>query len=202
MKERNISDMQKYSLLLLWFSLGIFLFGFYKKPIYDYYFGFLFPLPFLLVGNLLSNLSTRSKRWKIVSIVIFIVLLLINLSGIPFRSLPNRQLVQVKEISQFVLSKTDGKSFNFGLITKGNSDHGYRYFFTLENRAPVTIETMENDPRRTTVMNQLLVVCEATPCEPLGNPIWEIAGFGRAEIEGEWNTSVVKVYKLTHYKGK
>jgi 4-amino-4-deoxy-L-arabinose transferase-like glycosyltransferase len=37
----------KYLLLSVWFFIGIVLFGFYKKSIYDYYFSFMFPLPFI-----------------------------------------------------------------------------------------------------------------------------------------------------------
>jgi hypothetical protein len=36
----------------------------------------------------------------------------------------------------------------------------------------------------------------------LGNSLWEIAGFGRAEIEQKWTVSVVEIYKLVHYKEK
>jgi len=40
------------------------------------------------------------------------------------------------------------------------------------------------------------------PCEPLGNSLWEVAGFGRAEIDQKWDVSVVQIYKLVQYKGK
>jgi len=39
------------------------------------------------------------------------------------------------------------------------------------------------------------VVCESLPCKPLGNSLWEIAGFGQADIAGHWNVSVVEIYK-------
>lgn len=198
--KRNDVNFQRLSLILIWFFTGIFLFGFYKKPIYDYYFGFMFPLPFLLVGNLISALfGNLFKKSAILAIVIFVLLLGINLKGTPFRYSSNRQLDQVEEISNFVLNKTERKPFNFALITLGNSDHGYRYFFKLRGRDPVVIQNPQIDPKRKSVTNQLLIVCEDPRCQPLGNPLWEVAGFGRAEIVGEWSVSVVKVYKLTHY---
>ena len=120
----------------------------------------------------------------------------------PFRFAPNRQKEQVKAISDFVLSKTVGKPFNFALITGGNSDHAYRYFFELADRKPVTIENPAIDLQRRSVTNQLMVVCEDPYCQPLGNSLWEVAGFGRATISGEWQVSVVKVYRLEHYMGK
>ncbi|MBI1919102.1 hypothetical protein HYS29_00755, partial [Candidatus Microgenomates bacterium] len=188
-------------LLATWLSVGIILFGFYKKPIYDYYFGFMYPLPFLLVGNFLSVLaSARQKVGWVVALVLFFGLFLFNLDGLPFKTPPNRQYQQVKAISQFVLEKTGGESFNFALITGGNSDHAYRYFFELAGNPPITIKPTQADPKRETVTEQLLVICEDPRCQPLGHPLWEVAGFGRAEIAGEWQVSVVKVYKLTHYK--
>ncbi len=190
-------------LLEIWIFFGIFLFGFYKKPIYDYYFGFMFPLPFILVGNFLSRtFEFKNLLFKILSIGIFIALILVNLSGAPFRFEPNRQKDQVRKISEFVLARTDAKPFNFALITAHNSDHAYRYYFEILGHKPVQIENIMNDPKRTTVTDQLLVICEDTTCKPLGYPQFEISNFGRADIAGEWDVSVVKVFKLVHYTGK
>lgn len=197
-----IARLDKRSLLvLIWLTFGVILFGFYRKPIYDYYFGFMFPLPFLLVGNLLSSLLSK-KHFAYLALLIFILLVVLNLSGHPFRYSPNRQLAQVRHISEFVLEKAEGKPFNFALITGQNSDHGYRYFFELLGNSPLTIENPVNDPQRKTVTDQLLIICEDPSCKPLGHPLWEVAGFGRTEIVGEWQVSVVKVYELVHYKGE
>ncbi len=201
------SSFNIYFLFVLWLLFGVLLFGFYKKPIYDYYFSFMFPLPFLLVANLLYFTfrikSKFSKILKPVTIGVILVLFFLNIQGLPFRYEPNRQLNQMKTIADFVMTKTDAKPFNFALISGGNSDYAYRYFFTIWNHPPTTIEDFAHDPQRKTVTDQLLVVCESPlPCQPLGNSLWEIAGFGRADIEGHWKISVVEVYKLVHYKGK
>jgi hypothetical protein len=108
----------------------------------------------------------------------------------------------MQTIAQFVNEKTDNKPFNFALITGGNSDFAYRYFFTLWHNEPVSIQNTDMDPQRKTVTDQLFIVCESLPCKPLGNPLFEIAGFGRGEIVAHWPVSVVEVYKLVHYKGK
>lgn len=196
----------KIALFLLWLILGVGLFGFYKKLIYEYYFGFMFTLPFLLVGNFLSFLTSLKKMkllGAVVSLSIFGFLVVYNLSGNPFRYEPNRQLNQAKTIAEFVLSKTDGKPFNFALITKSNSDYAYRYFFDAEGNKPVDLKNLRDDPERKSATGQLLVICEniGEDCHPLGHPLWEVSGFGRAEITGEWNVSVVKVYRLVHYTG-
>jgi 4-amino-4-deoxy-L-arabinose transferase-like glycosyltransferase len=228
---KNFKDkdqFQRISLFVIWLLIGVGLFGFYKKSIYDYYFGFMFPLPFMLAsvtivgiytntheyvryigGSLSKSLLNRGQhewtriRWmgKVLAVGIFLLLTWVNLQGVPFRYIPNRQLEQVEKIARFVYDKSEGKPYNFALITGGNSDHAYRYFLTVWDKPPVTIENPKEDPKRTTVTGQLLVICEKHPCAPLGNSLWEIAGFGRAEIVNEWDVSVVKVYKLQHYSG-
>lgn len=198
--ETRSKEYLKISLLTLWLICGVGLFGFYKKPIYDYYFGFMFPLPFLIVGFFLKSLWQK-RIGKVLSIGILLIIVWLNNLTPPYKASANRQLMQVEEISRFIMGKTGEKPFNFALITGGNSDHAYRYFFTLWQKEPTIIQTLEKDPKRETVTNQLLVVCEITECHPLGNSLWEISGFGRAEIVDEWNVSVVKVFKLTHYRG-
>lgn len=185
-----------------WLFLGVGLFGFYKKPINDYNYEFLFPMPFLLTAYLLFVLFQHKKlkiAGKVVSVGLFLFLFLYNLWYMPFRFPPNRQMYQVRDIAEFVLSKTEGKPFNFALITPGNSDHAYRYFFSMHNQDPVVIESVAVDPERKTVTDQLMVICEDINCGPLGHSLHEVAGFGRAEIEGVWDLKHVKVFKLIHY---
>lgn len=191
------------ALFSMWLGFGVILFGFYKKPINDYNFEFLFPLPFLIMAYFIYSLYKQRKLsffGKGLAIVMFVFLFGYNLYYLPFRYTPNKQLHQMRTISEFVLSKTDGKPFNFALLTKGNSDHAYRYFFSINKRDPVTLENMLTDPERKTVTGQLLIICEDLNCRPLGHPQFEVAGYGQAEIVGEWNVSVVKVYKLVPYK--
>lgn len=194
-------DFAKLSLILIWLVFGVGLFGFYKKSIYDYYFGFMFPLPFLIIGFFLKNLWQK-RIGKLFAIFILLIMIWLNNLTPPFKQPMNSQLQQAKTISKFVIDKTEGKPFNFALITGGNSDHAYRYFFTVWKKEPTIIQNVLIDPKRATVTDQLIVVCEIVPnCHPLGNSLWEIAGFGRAEIMDSWDISVVKVYKLIHYKG-
>lgn len=186
-------------ILLVWVIVGVGLFGFYKKSLYDYYLGFMFTLPFLLFGNLFEYFTKKKSLFTYFFILIFGFLFIFNLLDLPFRYQPNRQKNQVKTIAEFVASKTDNKPFNFALITPGNSDHGYRYYLEVLGHKPVEIQNQFTDPNRTSVMDQLLVVCEDVTCGPLGHPLFEVSAFGRAEIVGEWNVSVVKVFRLKHY---
>ncbi len=188
------------TLLLLWLATVVILFGFYQKGIYDYYFGILFPLPFLLVGLLLYSLW-KTRVGKVAAVVLWVALLWFNWQGRPFLHEPNNQLAQARRIAETALAHTGGKPFNFALITGANSDHVYRYFFEIAGQAPVTIENNQIDPERKTVTDQLIVICELNDCKPLGHPLWEIAGFGRAEIVGTWDVPFVKIFRLVHYTG-
>ncbi len=197
---RRRKQSQNYLLLLLWFTVPVFLFGFYKKGIYDYYFGIFFALPFLAVGIIVSLLMKgKLSRWM--ALGLWLGLVYFNWQGRPFVHPPNNQLAQAREIARVAYEKAEGRPYNFALVTSGNSDHAYRYFFELWGNKPVTIENESIDPERKTVTDQLIVICEGA-CEPLGHPLWEIAGFGRAEIAGSWDVPFVKIYKLVHYKGE
>jgi 4-amino-4-deoxy-L-arabinose transferase-like glycosyltransferase len=187
-------------LLLIWFSTVVLLFGFYQKAIYDYYFGIMFTLPFLLIGIVLFAVA-KTRLGAILALIFWGWLLFFNWQGRPFLYPPNNQLAQARLIAETALAQTDGKPFNFALITGSSSDHTYRYFFEIAGQAPVTIENNQVDPKRTTVTDQLIVICELSDCKPLGHPLWEIAGFGRAQISGEWDVPFVKIFRLVHYTG-
>jgi hypothetical protein len=64
------------------------------------------------------------------------------------------------------------------------------------------VENPTIDPQRQTVTEQLFVVCEEKVCQPLGHSLWEIAGYGRAEIVDEWRVGLFQVFKLVPYRGE
>ena len=183
-----------FSIGIIWFLGGIAGLRFYAGQIFDYYFEFMFPAPFLLVG-LVFYLAWQKNILRVLSIVVTILSLSWFIANGFYRSPPNRLIDQTEHVSDFVLEKSQSKPFNFALITDHNSDHAYRYFLEIKNRKPIDLETMITD--------QLLVVCESRTCAPLGHPIWEIAGFGRAEIAGEWELENIgiRIFRLTHWPG-
>ncbi len=201
-KIKEKTEYRGHLLIILWFCLGVVFFGLYKKPIYDYLFAFMFPAPFLLAGNLLAYMIHKKRIFAGLSIICLVALVALNLIYSPLRKFPNYQYEQVKMISEFILDKAGDEPFNFALITGGNSDHAYRYIFEIRGKKPVIIQIPEVDPERKTITDQLFIVCEEIPCSPVGHSLWEVSGFGRGEIAGEWQVSVLKVYKLTHYKGE
>jgi 4-amino-4-deoxy-L-arabinose transferase-like glycosyltransferase len=189
------------TLLFLWLLVVLVLFALYRKAIYDYYFGVIFALPFLMFALFMDTIAKRRLGTFLASIAVAGVLIL-NLAGHPFQFEPNRQYANARAIAEAAFEKTEGVPYNFALITTGNSDHVYRYFFEVWGRPPVTIEPPQVDPDRKTVTDQLIVICEQVPCFPVGHPLWEVAGFGQAEVAGEWEVPFVKIYRLIHYNTK
>lgn len=181
--------------LLWWFYLGIILFSLYQGSISDYYFGFLFPAPFILAGAAVSHLPRIGSIGRAVALATLVVLTINQASDWFLRRDPNRLLQQTEQIALRVISTAGGKSYNFGLISNGNSDHAYRYFLEKHRFSPQPLEKA--------VAAQLLIVCEkqVADCAPLGNPLWEIAGFGRAEIDQSLAVGPgMTIYRLLHHE--
>ena len=180
--------------LLWWLWLGITIFSLYQGSISDYYFGFLFPVPAILLGAVAGYLFEKNKLGKFL-VGLAAVWLIYDQSGRLFlRFEPNRLLQQTEAVSRQVISLSGDEPYNFALITSGNSDHAYRYFLEKLNRTPVKLQD--------SITKQLIAVCEKplNECQPLGNPIWEIAGFGRAEIDTPITVPPgITVYRLIHY---
>ena len=193
---KNLQDEKKkliFSIALIWFLGGLLSLRFYTGQIFDYYFGFMFPAPFVLLGIIFS--LSKNKIWIAFSLIFTTVTLVWFLANGFYRTLPNRLINQTERVADFVIEKSQGQPYNFALIATHNSDHAYRYFLEVKNHKPHDLGTLVTD--------QLIVVCEEKKCAPLGHPLWEIAGFGRAEIVGEWHLENIgiKVFRLTHWPG-
>lgn len=192
----------KTVLILVWLLVGLLGIGSYQGQLYDHYFGYLYPLPFMLLG--LTGDLLLSRRWLVPVFVLGgAVLIYFSVLGQYFWTPPQYMLDQVQRIDRIVLNYAGDNPYNLGLISSYNSDYGYRYFLEIWGRKPVTIENPQIDPERRTTTQTLVVVCEDKKCEPLGNSRWEVAGFGRAEIVDETaGPAGIRIFKLIHYTGK
>lgn len=190
-------DAQKkliFTIGIVWFLGGILILRSYTGQIYDYYFDFMFPAPFLLAA-LVVFLMRRKLITRLAAFTFVAAVLALFASNGFYKTPPNRLIDQTENIANFVIEKSQNQPYNFALISNSNSDHAYRYFLEIKNHSPKQLEEIVTD--------QLIVVCESKECAPLGNPLWEIAGFGRAEIAQEWNLPKYgfKVFHLTHWPG-
>ncbi len=193
-----------FILLIAWFICGVGFWGFYKKSIFDYYYSYMYPLPILMfasaAGLLIEYRSRRlhSTRQRGVAVVLSLALgiFISSLVWLNIKSIntmiQGQQIMRTETVARAIIQhKTDGP-YNFALITPGNSDHAYRYFLELWGEEPTPLETE--------VTTQLIVFCEPSPmpCEPEGNSLWEVAGFGRSSIVGQWQVIGLPLYRLEH----
>lgn len=179
-------------ILVYWLacSLGLAL---YRGQWHFHYFQFFFLAPPLLLAFSLSTINSKLLKGLILTLTfIFSVFLL---TRAPTWHQGSRLLDQTERIADKVIELSDGQPYNFALITDGNSDHAYRFFLETNHAAPTLLQ------QETT--KQLIIVCEKQPedtCAPLGNPLWEIAGFGRAEIDTQTTVHPnITLYRLIHH---
>lgn len=189
-------------ILLMWFLSGVLAFSLYGGIIYDYYFVGMFPIPFLVFGIFIDKIRLWKPVGICIAIALVVALTVFNLQKNPDWLEPNNLMNNTQTISNFINKKVDGKKYNFALLAGKNSDHAYKYFLEVWGNPPTTIENPVIDPDRKTVTNDLYIVCEEKECHPLGHPLWEIAGFGQAEIKDQWTVSTAKVFHLIPLKNK
>lgn len=186
-KSKNFRDL---IFVLSWLLVGIVGLALYKQHIYDHYFAFLWPAVFLYMGFILEIISSF-KYGKIITGIIVLYLVWLNLIASPLLDTPNSQLDHTKQVADFIKSETNGSAFNLALLSKSNYDAGYRYFFSLNGAPYYTIHQQVTD--------QLYVICEISDCQPINNPLWEIASFGWAKVDRQWEFPWgVKLLHLVH----
>ena len=168
----------------IWMGAGLVGLGLYKQHVYDHYYGFLFPVPFLLLGFIFEKM----KKW---SIPVLLVLLVVSIANNPLRYPPNNQLAHTQEIAEFINNQAAGQPFNLALLAKRNYDKGYVYFLDIAKAPYYTIHQKLSE--------QLFVICEDPVCEPINNPLWEVAAFGWAKVDRQWEFPWgTKLFRLVH----
>lgn len=185
-----------YLALSVWLFGGVLGLGLYKQNIYDHYLGFLNPVIYLSMASIVGLLLQVKKPYKNFSWILIILLVVsvvwVNLEKSPLKAAPNNQLHRTEQIADFIIQNTDGKPFNFALISKNNYDAAYQFVLDIKGHKPPQVPFE--------ITEQLFVVCEDPVCEPINHPKYEIAAFGWAKIEKESNFQGIKVYKLVHNK--
>ena len=192
------------SLPLAWLFLGLVGLSFYRQPVFDHYYEFLFPAPFLLAGGVIQGLDYASagqnRSFKVIyylSLLGALGLFLANLSNTPVKFPPLRQLQRSQAVAEKIVSESDGQAFNLAVAAERNYEAAYRYFLEASN-APV----IEMDPRRLkeTVMEQMFIVCELPEeqCDPAHTPKTPFSRLGKVQVDGQWEVSGITLYKLIH----
>jgi 4-amino-4-deoxy-L-arabinose transferase-like glycosyltransferase len=198
-KKKTLKIPGEYWLIFSWLGFGLIGFALYKQSIYDHYFGFLFPAPFLLIGILISALISKGRVLKWLGYILLVYLAVINLIANPLLSSPHRLLQGAIDAAKTIEQQSGGKPFNLAVIADDNYEAGYEYFLLKDNYPVVEIDAQKPD----TITDQLFVVCELLPsnkCDPTHNPKAQVASFGWSKIDGKWTVDATVVYKLVHSK--
>ncbi len=182
-----------FSIAIIYFIAGVFFIRLYAGQLNDYYFGSIYPAPFIMFGLLVSILWRRKVTRIFILLSSFVIFLFFLSQGF-YTTAPNRLIQQTQSLANLVIEKSEGKPYNFAMISQSNSDHAYRYFLDILGHEPTKLED--------NITEQLIIICEDQKCTPLGHPVWEIAGFGMAQIESEWNISEYnfKIFRLSHHE--
>ncbi|MBP6979735.1 glycosyltransferase family 39 protein [Candidatus Curtissbacteria bacterium] len=192
-KSKKISNF--YLVVIIWALSGILGLAFYNGELYNYYFSFLFPVPFLL----LSLIFFIFKNQKIVSTILivctFALIAYLLPKNIIFKQESN-QLKTAKSVSNKVLELAGGRQYNFALMASGNTDYAYRFFLEKNNFAPTPIENQITD--------QLIVVCEEKDCRYNLSPMPQILSFGPRQLDQEIDfiPGHIKIFRLIHEPSK
>jgi 4-amino-4-deoxy-L-arabinose transferase-like glycosyltransferase len=179
-------------ILITWIFWGILGLSLYKQHVYDHYLGFINPAVFILFSYLLIWLYSRFKLSRpLVWIAIIFLIAKAILTSHFFQS-PNRQISTSQQIVDSIIADSGSNPFNLALLAKQNYDSSYRYLFSLKN-APVK-------DAHDQITQQLYVICEPwqIDCQPINNPQWEVASFGWAKIDKQWEINGITVFRLIH----
>jgi 4-amino-4-deoxy-L-arabinose transferase-like glycosyltransferase len=176
---------QPIQLLGATFLVGVLGLAVYQNDIYAHYLGFLYPILTLMIAYLLSKL----KLFGWIMALVIISLMFANWHG---WSQPNYQLKRTREIADLIIDQSSDQPFALALLAGNNYDDSYQYFLKKNRSKLVDLHQTSAD--------QLFVVCEydhKKECQPLGHPKWEIAVFGQAVLDQQWEVQGVNVYQLT-----
>lgn len=194
--KKLIPEYAPYYFLALWMFFSLIGFGVYKQNIYDHYFGFVFVVPFLLLGGIFSRFLNKNIFTKLFAIVFIVYLVSINLSKNPLKFHPNKQLQRSQNVANKIISESAGQPFDLAVLAERNYEDGYRYFLELSGATVLHADRWDQK----TIVDQLFVVCELEEkkCDPTHSPKAEVANFGMTKIDKQWVVDGVIIYKLSH----
>lgn len=195
-KQKTKFKKQHY-LLFSWSIVGLLGLGLYKDNIHDHYFGFLFPVPFLLLGAFISErLKSRKRFMPLVVYFIIIALVILNLKGNPLLKNPNNQMQRARNVSEKVLEIAGNKPFNLAVLAERNYEDGYRYFMEVAGAQVMHADRWDQK----TIVDNLIVICEKpkSECDPTHSAKAEVANFGMSKIDSDFEVDGVIIYKLIH----
>ena len=197
-KKKQPPRFKAYLLILVWLGIAFIGLGIYKQHIYDHYYGFFFPAPFLLLGGFAESIVQGINGiGKILVLTVLPLLVYVNLAENPLKYPPNRQMQRTIEVSKKIAREAKSERFNLAVLAERNYEDAYQYFLEKWRAPVIDIDSLKADE---TITEQLFVVCEMPKevCDPTHNPKAEVANFGWSKVENDWEIGGVILFKLVH----
>ncbi len=161
-----------------------------------HYFEMFWPFIFILFGYFVS-IIVKAKRSVGLFLTLFLAFFALYSTTLAITGKQEPSVSGINQVIDLVEEESQGKRFNFAVLSDVNREDSYKYFFR-EKGLPVYFST---------ATEQLFVVCEGDiNCSVHGHPKYEIAIFdvlynGQVEIADEWRIeNFYKVMKLVPKK--
>jgi 4-amino-4-deoxy-L-arabinose transferase-like glycosyltransferase len=178
-------------IVVLIFYFSVLLLAFFKSTMQLYYYNFLFPLPFLILGGLFHKFRNIGIV-KLLAIVFVVAFFCFNLSRNINPGKPFRTLSQIKEITKSIVDKTDkDKVFNIAAfsVEPWYTAEEYRYFTYYYNRRAKGPDNYKN-------INTLFIVSDKPMENPLSIKSQETVEFSGKKVTSSWQIVKYWVYEL------
>lgn len=139
----------------LWLIGGIVFASRWGDKVFDHYMYFLYPLPFLSVGAILSVFRIPNKKYILWFFLGVVCVLQLSRSDVLAAGLGD--IARTQAVSDQIVKESAGQSFSFTVISSRSfSDYHYRFFFTLAGITPTSIYSKE--------YTKLFFICESSDC--------------------------------------
>ncbi|MFC1790582.1 glycosyltransferase family 39 protein [Patescibacteria group bacterium] len=177
-------------LWLLWLFLGsgVLFASFYKGRFYPYYLTFLFPVPFLILGQLLYLLKKKKRSLVLISLIGISLVGLVNLKKTWRLPSGTRSIVDLKKVAAFLDRKIQpGEKFNLVAVYKDpdrfdRNAVDYRYFLEIDFGHKVPGWDILDYQQAEIIY----LISEAGPLNPGSLDFWELGLFGNFFTREEW----------------
>ncbi len=200
-KKLGANSRSGFLVTFFWILSALIGFGVYKQHIYDHYFGFLFPAPFILLGGFIYAAGRISGKLLVTFLVLLsFAFVYFSIVNSPLRLEPNKQMRRAQVVAEKVSQESKGNPFNIAVLAERNYEDGYQYFLEKAGDKIVEIDAQKEE----TVTDTLFVICEMekSKCDPTHSAKAEVANFGWSKIDTQWEVDGVIIYKLVHTNQK
>jgi 4-amino-4-deoxy-L-arabinose transferase-like glycosyltransferase len=172
--------------LLFLLLTSLFLAAFYPKPIFFFYYTFVYPIPFLLVGYLADWAWSGGKIFKALVLTLVLIIVFLSLKRTSFVPSSWRTQKDIMLVAETIANDLDPSwLFNLAGICRDRDrwDHNavdYRYFLeSFYNKRALDWEYYQK-------AEKLYLISELTLERPLAVRIMEVSDFGPKVVEKKW----------------